>query len=179
MKALCHCLDFMRTGIERVAARMPSMPGNDVLLVRLLMMSGNVVADELENLLRPHGLNESEFRTLVILFSSPNGSAFPSELCQLATQKPTNMTRITNDLVERGLITRMPSEQDRRRVVLSITEQGRQFARQLLPILFPSVSAVLTGFTAQEKSELTRLLTKLVDNVDNLDNLLETRGAPT
>lgn len=174
MKRLCHCLDFMRTGIERMAERMPSMPGHDVLLVRLLMMSGNTVADELENLLRPHGLNESEFRTLVILFSSPDGSAFPSELCQFATQKPTNMTRITNDLVERGLITRMPSEQDRRRVVLSITEQGRQFARRLLPILFPSVSALLADFSDEEKGELGRLLTKLVHN---LDNLLETRGA--
>ncbi len=175
MKPLRHCLESMQAGIERVAERMPAMPRDDILLVRLLMMSGNAVATELENLLRPHGLNESEFRTLVILFGSPDGSASPGELCQFATQKPTNMTRITNDLLQRGLVTRRPSERDRRRVVLSITESGRRFARRLLPQLFVPVSATLADFSEQEKAELRRLLTKLVHG---FDSLADARGDP-
>lgn len=168
MKSLTHCLESMHAGIDRVADRMPAMPRDDVQLIRLLMLGGSAVTGELEDLLRPHGLNESEFRTLVILFSSPDGRAFPGELCQFATQKPTNMTRITNGLVKRGLITRMPSEEDRRRVVLSITGQGRRFARKLLPLLFAPVTATLAGFTRKEKCELRRLLTKLVHNLDLL-----------
>ncbi|HET7267242.1 MAG TPA: MarR family transcriptional regulator [Oleiagrimonas sp.] len=163
----------MQTGIQRVAESIPAMSQTDVVLVRLLMMSGVVVNDELEYLLRPHRLNESEFRTLAILFSSPDGRAYPGELCQYATQKPTNMTRIIDTLVERDLVTRSRSAQDRRRVVLQITPQGRRFTRQLLPMLFPYVDATFKGFSADEKQQLDRLLRKLIHN---LDSMLAARG---
>src|SRR3546814_6378563 len=82
-----------------------------------MLMIGDTVESELEYKLKPHKLNHSEFLTLMILYSNPDGSSTPGELCESATQGATNMTRIANALVKRGLITRSASEVDRRRVL--------------------------------------------------------------
>jgi len=79
------------------------------------------------------GLAEAEFRVLTTLFSQPDGVAHPGDLCSRADQSPANMSRICDALVGRDLITRVLSDQDRRRMVLRITEQGEELVRELLP----------------------------------------------
>lgn len=161
-------LECMQTGIRRIAEQIPAMPLDDVLLMRLMMLAGLGVSDELESRLRPHRLTESEFRTLLTLFGSPGGNAFPSELCRFTSQKPTNMTRITNDLVKHGLVNRRPCEHDRRRVELHITAAGRNLARTLLPDLFEPVQVALTGFSEHEKRQLQTMLRRIIVNLGQL-----------
>ena len=159
----------MESGIGRVAAMVPSMPRREVVLTRMLLLAGAEVADALERVLKPCGLNESDFRTLLMLFSSPNGCAHPGDLCQYATQKPTNMTRISDNLLKAGLITRAPSDQDRRRIVLRITAAGRRFVHKILPLLFPHVDSLFRDFNATEKKQFDRLLHKLIGNLDRMN----------
>lgn len=156
----------MRAGVGRIAEHVPELPLTDVILARLIMMSGAGVAEALERELRPLGLNEPEFRTLAVIFSSPDGHAFPSEVCQLATQKPTNMTRIIDGLVRRDLVTRTPSAEDRRRIIIQLTPEGRRLTRKTLPKLFANAERLFTGFTAKERQQFDALLQKLIDNLD-------------
>ncbi|HET6631777.1 MAG TPA: MarR family transcriptional regulator [Rhodanobacteraceae bacterium] len=168
MTQLAERIEALERGVARVADQAPELPQPEVVLLRMLLMTGQVVADQFERTLKPHGLSESEFRTLIVLLSSPQGRAHPGELCQFATQKPTNMTRITDGLVRRGLATRTPSDSDRRRIVLQLTPVGRRFARKLLPLLFPHARALFAGFSAAEKRALHRALCKLLLRVDAL-----------
>lgn len=169
-------LQSMESGIGRVAEMVPSMPQPQVLLTRMLMLVGAEVTDALERALKPHGLNETDFHTLLMLFSSPNGCAHPGDLCQYAMQKPTNMTRISDNLLSAGLITRAHSQEDRRRIVLSITATGRRFVKKILPLLFPHVRTLFHGFTAIEMRQFDRLLHKLVGNLDRVDIPKDTRA---
>ena len=111
------------------------MPVQGVLLCRLLMFLARDMGVMLDQLIRPLGLAEGEFRVLAALFSQPDGVAHPSELCLRATQSPANMSRISDELVGRDLITRVHSAQDRRRKVLGMTPKGEQLVRSLLPSL--------------------------------------------
>jgi MarR family transcriptional repressor of emrRAB len=156
----------MQTGLDRVAERVPTLPLTEVALIRLLLMIGGVLDDQFERVIKPHGLSESDFRTLIILFASPHGRAHPGDLCQYAAQTPTNMTRISDGLVRRGLVTRARSEEDRRRVVLHITPAGQRLAQRLLPQLFPRATGAFAGFDANEIRRFRRLLHKLVGNLD-------------
>lgn len=176
MRRTVEHLQSMESGIGRVAEMVPSMPQPQVLLTRMLMLVGTEVADALERALKPHGLNETDFRTLLMLFSSPNGCAHPGDLCQYATQKPTNMTRISDNLLKAGMITRAPSEEDRRRIVLSITAVGRRFVKKILPMLFLHVRILFHDFTATEMKQFDRLLHKLVGNLDRVDLAQDARA---
>lgn len=158
-------------GICQVQQAFPDMPSDESLTVRMLLLLGNHLQDEFERKLKPHKLSDSDFHTLLILFSSPDGSSTPSELCEYTSQGPTNMTRIANALVQRKLIARGASAADRRRVLLSITPEGRRFVKKLLPELFPAIVEIFADFSPAEMRTLGRLLRKLADGLDRLDRL--------
>jgi len=124
------------------------------------------MASGFEQKLRPFGLAEAEFRVLTTLFSQPDGVAHPSDLCARADQSPANMSRISDALVSRDLITRVLSLQDRRRIVLRITEQGEDLVRQLLPKLFVSLRGMLAEFSESEQRLLISLLKRLHANME-------------
>jgi MarR family transcriptional repressor of emrRAB len=169
MKRLGECIEMMDMGIERMAQALPQLPSGDAKLCRLLMMVGASMQEGIEEKLRPHKLNHSEFLTLVILYTHPEGNLTPGELCEFATQGATNMTRIGNALIQRGLITRGSCAEDRRRVVIRITAAGRRFVQKILPPMFPRLGAMFAGFGETDKRHLGRLLRKLAHNLDQLD----------
>jgi MarR family transcriptional repressor of emrRAB len=168
MASLKNCIDMMDEGIGRVSQIIPQMPAPEARLCRLMLMVGGSLEQELEFKLRPFKVNHSEFLTLMILYSRPDGSSTPGELCEYATQGATNMTRIANTLVKRGLITRAASAEDRRRVAIRITAAGKRFVQKMLPPMFPRVGRMFAGFSDTDKRNLDRLLRRLAQNLDQL-----------
>ncbi len=165
---LGQCIAMMDEGIGRVSQVIPSMPVAEATLCRLMLMLGPCMEQELEQKLQPHKLNHSEFLTLMILYSRPDGHSTPSELCEYTNQGATNMTRIANALVKRGLISRGASTADRRRVEIRITAAGRRFVQQMLPPMFPRLQQMFAGFSQTDKRNFGRLLRQLADNLDQL-----------
>src|ERR1700753_2077222 len=104
--------------LRALSERVPDVPFNEILLCRLLLHMGREMGSRLEQQIRPFGLAEAEFRVLTTLFSQPRGLPDPGDLCSRAAHSPATMSRICDALVERGLITRVLSSQDRRRMDL-------------------------------------------------------------
>src|SRR5271154_7279455 len=158
-------IDKLEANLRALSARMPDLPFNEILLCRLLIHLGREMTTKFEQQIRPFGLAEAEFRVLTTLFSQPDGVAHPSDLCSRASQSPANMSRISDALVSRGLITRVLSVQDRRRMVLSIAEQGEEFVRRLLPKLFAPLRTLFAEFPEAEQRQLISLLKRLHANL--------------
>lgn len=153
--------------MRRTAARFSELPVVETVALRLLVLLGREISSRLEQALRPHGLNESEFRTLIMLFSQPDGVAHPGTLCASAAQSPANMTRVADGLCERGLITRVPSERDRRRAILRITPAGEDLARTLLPQTAAYTRDLFAPMPPQERQALLEQLQSLLSRIDN------------
>jgi DNA-binding MarR family transcriptional regulator len=159
-------VDKLEANLRALSARMPDLPFNEILLCRLMLHAGRVIAAKLEQQIRPFGLAEAEFRVLTTLFSQPEGVAHPSDLCVRAGQSPANMSRIADALVNRNLITRVLSVQDRRRMVLRITEDGEDLVRRLLPTMFGSLRGLLAEFTESDQVQLISQLKRLHRNLE-------------
>ena len=166
MQSLSDDFAAMQAGVDRVAAQVAGVPVADVMLLRMIKHLGTAMAARMERVLQPHGLAETDFSALMQLFSSPDRSASPGELCGLIAQRPTNMTRIADALVRKGLATRRPGTVDRRRVVLRITAAGERFVRALLPQMIPELEAGFAGLGARDKQQLDRLLRRLAASID-------------
>lgn len=160
--------ELVEANLQNLKARMPDLPASSILLCRLLLHVGRELAVMFEQQIRPFGLAEAEFRVLTTLFSQPNGVAHPSDLCVRASQSPANMSRISDALVSRGLITRVSSLHDRRRMVLRITEEGETFVRQLLPKLFAPLREMLKDFPETDQLQMTSLLKRLGVELDKV-----------
>ena len=163
--------ELMEANLQNLTQRMPNLPVTGILLCRLLLHVGRDMAAKFEQQIRPFGLAEAEFRVLTTLFSQPDGVAHPSDLCVRASQSPANMSRISDALVDRGLITRVSSVHDRRRMVLRITPQGEEFVRQLLPILHVPLRRMLKNFPEAEQRQLVNQLKKLGSELEQLGTL--------
>lgn len=150
----------------RIAARLRGMPVTETVVLRLMVLLGREISALLEQLLRPHDLNETDFRSLMMLFSQPDGVAHPSELCTSVAQSPANMTRVADSLNERGLITRVGSEQDRRRTILRITPAGEALVLALLPQTAAHTRAIFDPIPAAERQQLLKQLQTLIARLD-------------
>jgi MarR family transcriptional repressor of emrRAB len=155
--------------IAQVATRFPDVSVADTLTLRLLMLLGRELSSLLENALRPHDLNDTDFRILICLVSQPDGVACPSDLCAFVAQSPANMTRVADALSERGLITRTTSEQDRRRTMLRITPAGEALARSLMPLVLGITHGVFAGMPSSSRRALLDLLRSLTVQIDRRD----------
>jgi MarR family transcriptional repressor of emrRAB len=145
---------------------MPDLPRSSILLSRLMQHIGRGMASMLEIQIRPFGLSEAEFRVLTTLFSQPEGRAHPSDLCAKTSQSPANMSRISDALVGRDLITRLSSLHDRRKMVLRITEQGEELVRRLLPTMYGPLRELFKDFPENEQLNLIEQLKILSTNLD-------------
>jgi MarR family transcriptional repressor of emrRAB len=158
--------NMLEANLRALSARVPDLPFTEILLCRLLLHMGREMATNFEQKIRPFGLAEAEFRVLTTLFSQPDGVAHPSDLCARAAQSPANMSRISDALVSRDLITRVPSAQDRRRMVLRITGQGEDLVRRILPKLFVPLRGMLAEFSELEQRQLISQLKRLHANLE-------------
>jgi MarR family transcriptional regulator, negative regulator of the multidrug operon emrRAB len=127
--------ELIESNLEELCLRMPNVPATSILLYRVILRLARLTAATFEQHVRPYGLKEVEFRVLTALYSHPDGMAHPSDLLATAAQSAANISRISDVLVNRDLITRVLSSKDRRRIVLRITQQGEELVRELWPIL--------------------------------------------
>lgn len=152
---------------RRISQRLPEMRVQEAVLCRVAVILGRDLTSRLDQLIAPSGLAELEFRLLLNLFAR-GGKSFPGELCPALAQSPANLTRISDLLVERGLITRAPDPEDRRKLAISLTPAGEQLAKDLAPQLTNYMTQLYRDFTAEDRIRFMDYLKRLVGALDAL-----------
>ncbi len=91
--------------------------------------------------LKPHGLSMEQFNVLRILRGAKDWKSM-NDIKELMIHKTPNTTRLSDKLLEKGLVKRKRSAVDRRVVYLNITDKGQQ---------------LLTKIDEEENMQITRL----------------------
>ena len=153
---------------ERAHHRADGGSLGDVALY-ILMRSCNVMMTErLARLLEPRNLTPLGYMTMMALYSRPENLANPSELSDATGETRGNMTRICDELVDKGWMKRVPNAEDRRRVDISLTDSGTALLAQLVPQLRQGADEFYKRtFTRTEKATLQRLLTQFSEALAN------------
>lgn len=71
------------------------------------------------------------------------------------------LTRVLDQLEERGLLQRVRRDRDRRKVELQLTPVGHTTIEGLIPLVIDKLNLALSDFSSAEVHELQRLLLKL------------------
>lgn len=147
--------------------RHPAFPREPAVLVRLVKHLHKRIHDDANTALKPFGLNHSQYNLLMMLYGSEGHGLSPSELARSSGEKAANITRLTNELCEKGLIGRAASEDDRRGLILSLTRAGLALIEGFLPAICTLLDEQTGALTAREQAELERLLKKFLDGFDH------------
>jgi DNA-binding MarR family transcriptional regulator len=108
-------------------------------------------AERLASGLEP-GLSDTQLAALGALES--HGVMTPGELAEHEKVQPPSMTRVIAALEERGLVIRAPHASDRRQVVLTVTDQGKEVVRQSRRLREAWLAQRLRELTPQERALL-------------------------
>jgi len=76
---------------------------------------------------------------------------------------------LLDTLERRGLVTRQPDPDDRRGVLVALTEAGQQLVDEYLPQVVALQTAIMSRLTEQERQQLLHSLAVIRETVAELD----------
>jgi DNA-binding MarR family transcriptional regulator len=117
----------------------------------------------LDTLMQPLGLTLSRYRALSVI-----GAFAPctmSELADYSAVDRTTLTRTVDHLVDAGLVERSTPREDRRQVVLTLTEAGKVACQRSLQAIYRVNRELLKGMREEEQRALARGLDRLIDRL--------------
>lgn len=117
--------------------------------------------------LHPHDLTHAQWQPLFKLARAPQGMAV-AELARELQMDAGAMTRLLDRLEKKGLCKRVRSTEDRRVVVVELTDEGRASAAVVPGVLADVLNAHLAGFSKTEWQALLGYLRRMLDNGEAL-----------
>lgn len=102
----------------------PAEPGLVAKVVRLNVL----VTKALEDIAGRAGINLGDYLVLGVVRRSPSGRTTPTRICEVLRRTTGGMTLTIDRLEAAGWLTRSADSQDRRRVVVELTDAGRELA---------------------------------------------------
>jgi DNA-binding MarR family transcriptional regulator len=125
----------------------------------LVKRAHSLMLDIMEPVIEQRGFS---FVQYVVMSSLRDGIAVnPKTICSQFRHDSGALTRIIDQLAERGLLERVRRDRDRRKVELQLTPAGRETIESIIPLVVDKLNEVLTDFSKAEVQELLRLLVKL------------------
>jgi DNA-binding MarR family transcriptional regulator len=126
---------------------------------------------------RHHGLSAAGRQALAIIEGSDKPLS-PTTIAERLLVTTASMTSLLDTLERRGLLTRLPDPDDRRRLLVSLTDQGRQIVDEFLPEVVTLQTAVMAGLGDAERARLLRSLAAIGDAIAAVDAGAVVAGAP-
>lgn len=123
------------------------------------------VAAELHGALGQHfsryDLSQGRFVVLIMLHTTPGGEMCCSDIADSVGVSRATMTGLLDGLERDGLIRRLDHREDRRRVTIALTAEGRRFLDKILPDHFRKVAGLMAKLTADDRKKFVQLLEKV------------------
>lgn len=117
--------------------------------------------------LADHGLEDYEYSTLHFLGGcGPDYRATPSEIAAWQQMSPAGITGRLDALERRGFIRRLPAPTDRRKVIVELTEQGRQAWLSTFNPQTNEETNVLAALNPDEQRQLNSMLRRMMQVID-------------
>ena len=130
----------------------------------LVRRAGNLMTTRVEAAFAD---NEITFSQWLVLMKLRDGLATTAaEIARDMCHDSGALTRVIDQLGQRGLIERQRGQEDRRTISLSLTQEGLRTVNALVPMVVGLLNMALADFTHEEATTLTRLLKKLIDGID-------------
>ena len=125
----------------------------------LIKRAHSMMLDVLEQVFAEQGISYIQY---VILTWLRDGIVVnPKDICVQFRHDSGALTRVIDQLAERGLLERARRDRDRRKVELQLTEAGRKTVERLVPLVVEKLNLALADFSSEEVKDLFRLLVKL------------------
>ncbi|EIL89605.1 MULTISPECIES: MarR family winged helix-turn-helix transcriptional regulator [Rhodanobacter] len=144
----------------------PAFPREPAILVRLVKHIYKRVHDDANAVLKPWGISHPEYNILMMMYGTEGYTLNPSQLADAAGEKSANITRLSNQLCDKGLIERTASDEDRRKVTLTLSKAGLAMIGEFLPAICALLERQTATLKVAEMAQMEKLLKKFLDQLE-------------
>ncbi|ESX22972.1 MULTISPECIES: MarR family transcriptional regulator [unclassified Mesorhizobium] len=159
-------MDRAAKAVEQWKRERPDLEVSPMLVLGRLNEASSLIARErLAPLFARFGLQAGEFDVLATLRRSGQPYALtPTALYEATMVTSGAMTNRLDRLEKAGLILRGPHPNDRRGIVVQLTEKGLALIDEAVTAHVANEHEILAGLTGTERGALAQLLGKLIDS---------------
>jgi DNA-binding MarR family transcriptional regulator len=135
-------------------------PVAPMMAVTSVMRVQQILIARLNATLEPFDLTFARYEALMLLYFSRAGSLPLGKMGARLQVHPTSVTNLIDGLERRGLVTRAPHPSDRRTTLATITNRGREIAREATSALH-AIDFGLGALSPAELSMITDILRRI------------------
>jgi len=137
-------------------------------LGRLAEVSARIMQQKLEPFFAEHGLHPGEFDVLATLRRSGKPYALtPTQLYEATMVSSGGMTNRIDRLEKAGFVERRKNPDDRRGVIVALTNNGFDKITQLIPKHVENEQRILAAMSSDELKQLNKLTEKLLASLED------------
>ena len=119
------------------------------------------IKDELLLQLKPYDLSVEQYNVMRILRGQKGNPINLQDIQERMINKMSNTTRLVDKLINKDFVKRIICKNNRRKVEISITEQGLKVLNRLDPIIENTEQQITAQLNQEELKQLNTLLLKL------------------
>ena len=132
---------------------------------RLLMNISRLLRYRVRFAEQREGVMDQQAARLLLAHLAVLGEASQLTLAEKTHFSTPKVSILLRKMENEGYVLRVPSEHDRRVMLVSLTEKGRAFDRQHVGHIMENDRRAMAGFTPEEEATLVALLSRMYDNL--------------
>jgi len=134
---------------------------NYLKAIHQLICAGHWITDMVGQELKEFGITEPQFNLLRILHGQKGMPITVRDIQCRMVQRTSNVTRIVDRLLDKGLVDRKECPNNRRKMDITITEKGNKRLAILGKKIYQYHGPMAQNITEEEAHTLTKLIIKL------------------
>lgn len=156
---------YVEDAIDKVAESFPDTNKKRVVVARLFHHITPRLTTYLNDQLKPFGLYEATWLSLLALFAHDEHVQSPTDLSDVLDASRTSATRVADELVKNEWVARTWCDQDRRKVILTLTPKGHELINTVIPVLHQEFERLWSDFEPAELDLFEGLMRKLLSRL--------------
>ncbi|WP_241507301.1 MarR family winged helix-turn-helix transcriptional regulator [Aquimarina sediminis] len=146
--------------IEKIIKTEVELPLPKKTIINLIYTE-NWMMDKINIELKVFDISVQQFNVLRILKGQKGKPANLSTIQERMVTKMSNTTRLVDKLIAKGCVKRIVCESNRRKVEITITQQGKAFLNKVNPVMAEFENKITANLTKEDLTLLNILLNKL------------------
>jgi len=130
-------------------------------VVTTIIKKGTELTEAINEVLKKEGLTIQQFNVLRILRGRKGKPARLSDVSSLMIHSNSNTTRVIDKLIEKKLVNREQSTTDRRKIDITITNDGLKLLKQLDQPIKDRETTLVSQLNQKDLEQLIQLLNKV------------------
>ncbi|ALM86963.1 MarR family winged helix-turn-helix transcriptional regulator [Bordetella sp. N] len=155
--------DFVDHILSQWTAACPDLPIAPMAVFSRLFRLQAIASRDIDRSFRPLGVNPGEFDVIATLTRhGPPHALSPQQLAESMLLSSGAMTNRLDRLEQAGLVARQPNPDDRRGVIVTLTDRGREAADAVLCAYLDILDQMLAPLEPERRALLAELLRELL-----------------